>query len=155
MCHSAGGWLGRAFLADPKYRGLMFAAGPGAGGAAGTGSLSSINEEDMGSTGGTSSTGSTDDVGSTSKTTVGLPSLPPLLLTLPQPTAVAGGTGKGSTGGTGGGRAALSPNPVVGALVTLGTPQRPPPPELMKDMTGGAQAWVHATYPGEHYCLVV
>ncbi|KAJ9531424.1 hypothetical protein QJQ45_006860 [Haematococcus lacustris] len=43
------------------------------------------------------------------------------------------------------------PNPAVRALVTLGSPQKPPPPELARDMTGGALAWVHDRYPGAFF----
>eukprot|EP00892_Ulva_mutabilis_P002429 jgi/Ulvmu1/12187/UM085_0051.1 len=43
------------------------------------------------------------------------------------------------------------PNPCVQAIVTLGTPQRPPPADLGRDMTGGAQSWVESNYPGAFY----
>ncbi|KAF8073250.1 METTL7A [Scenedesmus sp. PABB004] len=48
-----------------------------------------------------------------------------------------------------GGGVALLPNPAVAALVTLGTPQRPPPAGSgARDMTGGALGWVDAALPG-------
>ncbi len=79
MGHSAGGWLGRAFLADPRYA-------PGAG-------------EDSAAP-------------------------------RPQP-----------------GTLGAAPHPAVRGLVTLGTPQRPPPPDKKRDMTGtwGACRWVART----------
>ncbi|PSC68465.1 GPI inositol-deacylase PGAP1-like isoform B [Micractinium conductrix] len=46
------------------------------------------------------------------------------------------------------GSAELEPHPAVRALVTLGTPHTPPPPDKVKDMTGGALTWVDATWPG-------
>ncbi|GLI70045.1 hypothetical protein VaNZ11_014812 [Volvox africanus] len=45
----------------------------------------------------------------------------------------------------------VTPNPRVRALVTLGTPQRPPPAEKKRDMTGGAQGWVDRSYPGAFF----
>lgn len=49
------------------------------------------------------------------------------------------------------GSADLEPHPAVRALVTLGSPHTPPPPEKVKDMTGGALTWVDATWPGAFF----
>ncbi|KAK9821764.1 hypothetical protein WJX81_006068 [Elliptochloris bilobata] len=43
------------------------------------------------------------------------------------------------------------PHQGVRTLVTLGTPQRPPPAELGRDMTGGALRWVDVQWPGAHF----
>ncbi|KAG7666660.1 hypothetical protein Ndes2526B_g04865 [Nannochloris sp. 'desiccata'] len=43
-------------------------------------------------------------------------------------------------------------NEAIGAIITLGTPQSPPPPRSkVKDMTGGALKWVNETWPGAYY----
>ncbi|KAG2449109.1 hypothetical protein HYH02_005857 [Chlamydomonas schloesseri] len=94
--HSAGGWLGRAYLADARYQ-----HSDGAGG--------------------------DDAATSAAATSSAAASRPPP--------------------GTQGSR----PNPRVRAVVTLGTPQRPPPAEKKRDMTGGAQGWVDRSYPGAHF----
>lgn len=44
------------------------------------------------------------------------------------------------------------PHEAVAALVTLGTPHVPPCPTTgKKDMTGGALTWVHSSWPGAHF----
>ncbi|KAI3429352.1 hypothetical protein D9Q98_005447 [Chlorella vulgaris] len=42
----------------------------------------------------------------------------------------------------------LEPHPAVRSLITLGTPHTPPPPDKVKDMTGGALTWVNEMWPG-------
>lgn len=42
-----------------------------------------------------------------------------------------------------------TPNPAVAAIVTLGSPQRPP--INGRDVTGGAQGWVDTNFPGAFY----
>ncbi|GIL87480.1 hypothetical protein Vretimale_1625 [Volvox reticuliferus] len=92
--HSAGGWLGRAYLGDLRYQRRQPA----------------------------------DDA----------------VLVNVAATAVATELpGPGTMGAT--------PNPRVRALVTLGTPQRPPPQDKKRDMTGGAQGWVERCYPGAFF----
>jgi len=103
--HSAGGWLGRAYLGDAHYQ-------------------------------------LPNDPGVSRVLTTASPSLPHLTLAIPS-----------SRGGVvlprpPPGTASPQPNASVGALITLGTPQRPPP---TSDRTGGAQGWVHAMYPGAHF----
>lgn len=44
-----------------------------------------------------------------------------------------------------------APHPHVAALVTLGTPHTPPPPDKARDMTGGALSWVNGRWPGAHW----
>lgn len=83
--HSAGGWLGRAYLADPRYQHQDGAGGDDA---------------------------ATSAAASNSASAAAATSRPPP--------------------GTQGSR----PNPRVRAMVTLGTPQRPPPAEKKRDMTG-------------------
>uniref|UniRef100_A0A7S0RWZ9 Uncharacterized protein n=1 Tax=Chlamydomonas leiostraca TaxID=1034604 RepID=A0A7S0RWZ9_9CHLO len=126
VCHSAGGWLGRAFLSDPQYH-----VQPPATARA---SVAGIGRDEPSDSEGGSGT---------ERVTAALPSLPPLLLTLPQPLSKAGGKGVRQEAQEEVGKV---PNPAVGAIVTLGTPQRPP--EGKRDMTGGAQGWVHTTFPG-------
>eukprot|EP00198_Chlamydomonas_reinhardtii_P000657 XP_001689992.1 predicted protein [Chlamydomonas reinhardtii] len=98
--HSAGGWLGRAYLADPRYQHQDGAGGDDA---------------------------ATSAAASNSASAAAATSRPPP--------------------GTQGSR----PNPRVRAMVTLGTPQRPPPAEKKRDMTGGAQGWVDRSYPGARF----
>ncbi|KAG2444613.1 hypothetical protein HXX76_001357 [Chlamydomonas incerta] len=102
--HSAGGWLGRAYLADPRYQHQDGAGGDDAATAAATSTSSASS-------------------------------------------AAAAGAAARPPPGTQGSR----PNPRVRAVVTLGTPQRPPPAEKKRDMTGGAQGWVDRSYPGAHF----
>lgn len=57
----------------------------------------------------------------------------------------------GAAPGTPSGLRAAGPNPLVRSITTLGTPQRPPPADKKRDMTGGAQGWVDSTYPGAFF----
>ncbi|EFJ43502.1 hypothetical protein VOLCADRAFT_121439 [Volvox carteri f. nagariensis] len=88
--HSAGGWLGRAYLADPRYQRCW----------------PQVHAAAADSTVVVSPAATVTDAASA--------------VELPAP-----------------GTAGTKPNPRVRALVTLGTPQRPPPPEKKRDMTGG------------------
>lgn len=45
----------------------------------------------------------------------------------------------------------LEPHPAVRALVTLGTPHSAPPPDKIKDMTGGALTWTNSMWPGAFF----
>ena len=46
-----------------------------------------------------------------------------------------------------------APHEGIAALVTLGSPHAPPPPDAKdtKDMTGGALTWVNSTWPGAYF----
>lgn len=123
--HSAGGWLGRAFLGDPKYmerletiaaENVAKAAAVANGGGASTRSI-----------GGAVSTESAEGLTVNLSSTLSMDTD----VTLPLPKASrASAVGAAVPVGS-------RPNSVVRQMVTLGTPQRPPPPEKMKDMTGG------------------
>ncbi|GFR39938.1 hypothetical protein Agub_g15 [Astrephomene gubernaculifera] len=106
--HSAGGWLGRAFLGDPRYQ------------------QQQQSEPRQ---------GFWASVGGLSLPAWGLTAAGGVLAARPPPPGSAGG----------------EPHPRVAAVVTLGTPQRPPPANKKRDMTGGAQGWVDRTYPGAFF----
>ncbi|GAX79510.1 hypothetical protein CEUSTIGMA_g6951.t1 [Chlamydomonas eustigma] len=167
--HSAGGWLGRAYLADASYYPANTSI---------TDQPSSQTKKredpsfdgsvDLGQKRNVTSTPPVDSLSSVSQSTTwqttSLPSLPSLTLQLPpfsNPPSMAPDSsnvlprapsqavsnsipnGKLPKG--------LAPNPWVRSLITLGTPQRPVPPDKGQDRTGGALSWVHATYPGAFF----
>lgn len=147
VCHSAGGWLGRAYIGDPAYfpdadgrpassssswwswlLGVLPTLAPlivkAARSSSETASSSSIAS--LSSIGGNMST---DSEGMVSEVLVGTP--------------VA---------------MAHRPNPWVRSIVTLGSPQKAVAPEKGRDMTGGALSWVHRRFPGmrsEQVCVCI
>ena len=117
--HSAGGWLGRAFIGDPRYFPKNSSTSSLAGDAIGP------------------------SAGSQEVTQNLLSEIVRVLLAL-----VQGLQGKGPRDSSSIAPPSRIPNPRVRSLVTLGTPQRPVPKDKGQDRTGGALSWVHTTYPG-------
>uniref|UniRef100_A0A7S3QUW5 Uncharacterized protein n=1 Tax=Dunaliella tertiolecta TaxID=3047 RepID=A0A7S3QUW5_DUNTE len=97
--HSAGGWLGRAFIGDPDF----FPTG-------------TLQQQQQLDTSGSAEI-SSDAGGSVSEEETNR----------------------------------LRPNPRVRSLITLGTPQKPPPADKVRDVTGGAVGWVHSKFPGAYF----
>ncbi|KAF5834129.1 hypothetical protein DUNSADRAFT_9289 [Dunaliella salina] len=97
--HSAGGWLGRAFIGDPDF----FPAG------------TSHQQHHL----------HTNVRASSSNDAEGSTSLEDSIK--------------------------LRPNPRIRSLITLGSPQKPPPADRVKDVTGGAVGWVHSKFPGAYF----
>ncbi|KAG2487577.1 hypothetical protein HYH03_013856 [Edaphochlamys debaryana] len=131
--HSAGGWLGRAYLGDPRYQHPAFAASLPAPSPSSSATPSTV----------TTPAASLDMASSASFDPD--PAFAASVAAAAFDAAAVGGSPPPP--GTAGSR----PHPAVRAMVTLGTPQRPPPPEKKRDMTGGAQGWVDHTYPGAFF----
>ena len=133
--HSAGGWLARAYLGDPKYQG---------------GNKGQKLGQDDGRRVEDESPGSLSLVELFSRI---FDLFLGLLSSQPRPTSNstsnASDLGDSQQLET---RGLRTPNPLVRSLVTLGTPQRPAGEDKGKrDMTGGALTWVHKAYPGAYF----
>lgn len=127
--HSAGGWLARAFTGDPQWFVDAAACTPDALALRASGSNTAKEGQQV-----ISAIAADSDALGPVGAQQGLPSVDE---DDTGPAEAASGT------------CSPTPNPAVAAIVTLGSPQRPPSTGL--DVTGGAQKWVDTSFPGAFY----
>jgi hypothetical protein len=140
VAHSAGGWLARAYLGDPTYPGAACLHPPSYPAAAYPNHHGPTARLDD-----TSVYHAPTHLNYTAASQQYSPSYPAASSTRWDPTWRRGAdkapTGKEPPAGA-------TVNRRVKSLITLGTPHRAPPPEKVRDMTGGSHSWVDRNYPG-------
>lgn len=155
MGHSAGGWLARAYTADPKYYEEERAAAPAAVAAAEAGQADSAAGKAAAGTAGADAPAADSSPVASVDNAPAATGAGKLLAAFSRLLPGSGGGGARpvvSGGGSSQAGRPPRPNPTVRSIVTLGTPQRPPPPgKGVRDMTGGALGWVDRTYPGAFF----
>lgn len=136
VAHSAGGWLARAYLADPLYRPDATAAEAAAIAA----SLYTYMPVSAAAT--LAAAAATAVRASTAASSQARPTSLPAVAQ-PGQVAVAGAAMAVAV-------VDARPNPLVRSLVTLGAPHIPPALGKAQDMTGGALRWLDSSFPGQH-----